>query len=118
MIKRDLSILSDAHKDARGFRPSADTYRHWATLSDADFAKLEDDLFAEVEAEIEREREAHAVAAASFEEHIAGLMSDHSIDRATAIRWDLQAMEAEEAAYGLAYYAYLHGLPTTYFGEA
>ena len=117
MNNADIAFLSDAHKDAYGFRPSGDLYRHWATLTDAEIAKVEDDLIAAVERAIDEEKAAHEAAALHFEAHLAGLMADHGIDRATAIRWDIQAEGAEEdvAGYGLSYYAYLNHLPSTYF---
>lgn len=111
-----LSFISDAHKGAYGFRP-----RDWSRymgMTDDELNKVADYLSEQVALEIEREELAYAESAYRFEQHIATLMSDHNIDRGTAIRWDMDAigMDQEELEfYGMSYYAWRHGLRTTYF---
>lgn len=108
----DISLMSDAHKDAYGFRPSADKLRHWANLPAAEFEAVQDELFAAVEASIAAETGRRNIAVAEFEAHIARMMADHGVNRETAIRWDRQAYGAENDEIG--YYEYLVGLPYDY----
>lgn len=114
------SLFSDAHKDAYGFRPSQYTYQAWYAMSEAELVAERDSLYAAVEASIEEDRRAHQCAATRFEAMLAKSMADHGIDRATAIRWDMDAegiSERDVAAYGMDWYAYHHGLKYGYFGE-
>mgnify|MGYP003349977037 CR=1 FL=1 len=56
------------------------------------------------EREMEEERKAEARAKLRWEAHIAGLMQDNSVDRATALRWDMDAMDVNG---DMGYYIYL-----------
>jgi hypothetical protein len=113
----NIAVLSDAHKDAYGFRPSADTYRLWASLPAAELAVIEDRIYADVIDAIEREHDEQARAIAAFEAEVTRLSAKLGADRATVIRWLIQAEGCEESVqdYGLSYFAYTQGLPTTYF---
>lgn len=97
-----LAMISDRSKDARGFRDRRD----YSALSNEELVEILDGYDAEaviVEREEEaREEEAHLC----WVNHIANLMNDHGIDRATAIRWDQAAMKAED---DFGFYCYLWG---------
>ena len=118
MTTIDFGFLSDTYKDAYGFRPSADTRAHWATLSLAEIAALEAQLCRDVAASIADERAAEARAVTAFEAEVAALVTNQGVDHATAIRWLVQAEGAERdvAGYGMSYFAWLRGLPPSYFG--
>ena len=97
-----LAIYSDIHKDATGSRP-----RDWAAIQLKSNEELLEDIeyFSKVaDEEIERERAAQAEQKKLWEAHIAGIMRDNNVDRATALRWDMDAMDANG---DVGYYIYL-----------
>ena len=97
-----LAIYSDIHKDATGSRP-----RDWAAIQLKSNKELLEDIeyFSKVaDEEIERERAAQAEQKKLWEAHIAGIMRDNNVDRATALRWDMDAMDVNG---DMGYYIYL-----------
>jgi hypothetical protein len=103
----DDNVVSDLHKDARRSRPGADWWARWRAM-DADARQAEwDALCGELDQELARERLAEAAAQARWERHIDQLMAANRIDRATAIRWD---MEAEDCGGDVGYYCYRWGI--------
>ena len=97
-----LAIYSDIHKDATGSRP-----RDWAAIQLKSNEELLEDIeyFSKVaDEEIERERAAQTEQKKLWEAHIAGIMRDNNVDRATALRWDMDAMDVNG---DMGYYIYL-----------
>ena len=97
-----LAIYSDIHKDATGSRP-----RDWAAIQLKSNEELLEDIeyFSKVaDEEIERERAAQAEQKKLWEAHIAGIMRDNNVDRATALRWDMDAMDVNG---DMGYYVFL-----------
>lgn len=100
-----LSFYSDAHKDARGFRPT-----DWETIRSKSTAELRADIehFAE---EMKLEEEIQMREQAEQQElwwkHIEGIMQDNGVDRGTALRWDMEAMDA---LGDIGFYCFLWGL--------
>jgi len=103
----DNDTVSDLHKDAYGSRPGAGWWGRWHAMSDAMKQEEWDHLLAAAEREANEEREAEERARVRWDAHINQMMLDHGIDRATALRWDMQAMGAggDEG-----YYCYLWGI--------
>jgi hypothetical protein len=103
----DESILSDLHKEAYGYRPAAAYYDAWSEM--ADFAKQAewDRLVRLVKEEYERERLMEDLAHERWSAHLAQLMADDGIDYATALRWDMAAMDAADDA---GYYCFKWGI--------
>lgn len=58
----DFELISDLHKDARGFRPSGDWFEHFNSLPTAEKQRVWDDLCDEL-AQEEREMQARQTAA-------------------------------------------------------
>jgi hypothetical protein len=85
-----ISEFSDLHKDAYGFRPSPGQWAAWAEMSEADLDEVEADLYKASAASAEAEAEAEAYAALRFEKYLSKLQADFRIDRATALRWDME----------------------------
>ena len=88
-----LSIYSDVHKDAYGFRP-----RDWATIRSKTEAQLQaeiDEMCKDADAEIAREQEAEKACADELNAYLAKLVADHAISMGTAIRWDMEAYGCE-----------------------
>jgi len=109
----DESILSELHKDARGFRPREGFWQHWNESTMDGKQSIWDGLIRELDEEMERQREAHERAIVAFETRITDTISVGAGDRATAIRWILQAMDLSEhdLRYGGSYVCYELGLP-------
>ena len=107
-----LAMYSDIHKDAVGFRP-----RDWETVSQ----KTNDEIVKDIEyyskladEEIELERKHQAEQRARWTAHIEGIMQDNGVNRATALRWDMDAMGA---VGDVGYYCYLWSLGYELEGE-
>lgn len=107
--------FSDMHKDAYGFRPSVDTCARWRAMSEVELDAEEARLQRIVEAEIEREKEQHAAAAVRFEQVVAETIATGAHDRAMAIRWLVEAHDAEQ---DIGYFEYQMGLEYGYVARA
>lgn len=99
----DNDIVSDLHKSAHGCRPTGTWWFQWKAMTDDEKQEEWDYLLAVAERETEEERQALI----RWDSHITQLMVDNNIDRATAIRWDMNAMDANKDA---GYYCYLWGV--------
>lgn len=89
----DESIVSDLHKDAYGFRPSATWWAQWKVMSNDDKQVEWEHLCKVLDEETALHAEQETAAEANWQRHIDTMMNTHNIDRATAIRWDMEAME-------------------------
>lgn len=99
----------DMYKDAYGVRPRGIDTSTW-TLED--FRK-EFTLLGEIIDREERERIAsEAEAVKKFEQHVTNTICMGARDRETALRW---IMDASEANGDWEYFCYLNGLPYGYF---
>jgi hypothetical protein len=103
----DESILSDLHKDAYGSRPWQSYYDAWNEMGDSEKQAEWDRLVKLVEEECERERRMEDLAHERWSAHLVQLMADNGIDYATALRWDMAAMDAPDDA---SYYCYRWGI--------
>lgn len=112
-------LISDLHKDARGFRPSADFMAHFKALAHDAQQAIWDGLCAELEITMADERAAKERAAAAFEARVTATIDAGARDRATAIRWIIDAEgQAEDVAYyGMGSLCYHLGLAYDYFNE-
>lgn len=103
-----ISILSDMSKDAYGFRMRKD----YSSYTETDLREEMEFLQIQVNAQIEIDRANEEDAIARFESFIAKMMTDYGIDRATAVRWDMQAEDYEP--WEIERYVWSKGLPYTY----
>lgn len=107
----DETILSDLHKDAHGFRPRESFWERWNRSTPSEKQVIWDGLLADLDAEMERERRAKNLAHAAWEADIQRLISVGAGDRATAIRWDMAAVDAYNGHVpDVGYYCYLRGI--------
>jgi hypothetical protein len=110
-LEQAQCTYSDFHKDAYGFRPRHVDTSNW-TLEDFD---REFAVFARVcEENRIQEEAAEAEATAKFEQHVTNTMCMGAKDRATALRW---IMDASQADGDWEYFCFLNGLPYGYFKE-
>jgi hypothetical protein len=90
-----FELISDLHKDARGFRPSAEWMRVFNGKSDVEKEATWEALCNEL-AENEAENELREIAAVdAYNARINGMVADYGISRETAMRWDLDAFEVD-----------------------
>lgn len=83
-----LSFISDAHKDAFGFRPRGMGYNE---MSIAELEAEAEYLCKEVENTVERERAAEERARESWEASVAKMIELGAASRLDAVRWLLDA---------------------------
>ena len=109
----DSNIVSDLHKDARGYRPREYFWAEWNNSNDFDRQAIWDGLLCELAAETARQKDAYARAEIEFHQRIQGAMLLGAEDEHTAIRWILEAEQFAEndMAYGSDYVAWHFGLP-------
>ena len=99
-----VSYISDAHKDAHGFRP-----RHfdYDSMSMDELKALADRISDEVVESIKLEEAREAEAYKSWKEHLGSLMDMGASNIKQALQWDL---DAEDVNGDLGYYCYLKGI--------
>ena len=117
MYTFDEQIVSDLHKDARGYRPTEYFWEEWSQCGDDTRQAMWDNLLEELAAETARQKDAYARAEIEFHQRVQGMMLIGAKDELTAIRWILEAeaLSKFDLAYGSDYVAFHFGLP--YKGE-
>lgn len=90
-----FELISDLHKDARGFRPSAGWMSYFDGLSDVAKEETWESLCDELDQRERQEAIDELNAQRVYENRISGMMSDYSISRATAMRWDAEAFDVD-----------------------
>lgn len=117
MYTFDEQIVSDLHKDARGYRPTEYFWEEWSQCGDDTRQAMWDTLLEELAAETARQLDAYARAEIAFHQRVQGTMVAGAKDELTAIRWILEAEQLSkfDLAYGSDYVAWHFGLP--YKGE-
>ena len=107
-----LAIYSDMHKDAYGFRP-----RHLFTEMSTEELVSDMEYFGKlIDANLAQEAIAEKAAIDALEARLASYMEMGAPDRATAMRWELEASGdaltlQSGAKYDVGYYCYCMGLP-------
>lgn len=104
-----LGIISDLHKDVFGFRPSFEQYNNW---SYRELVEVRDNLQMDVIDAIENEKKQQEYSVSRFEKMVEEAMELGASDRATAIRWVLQAEDV--LTEDIEYAEYHFGLPYGY----
>jgi hypothetical protein len=108
----DESIVSDLHKDARGFRPSCMWWKTWEESSAEEKQVIWDDICAELEEEINREKRMQENALANMKKRIADTIALGASDEVSALKWIIEAegFDASDLMYGVSYFCYHFGL--------
>lgn len=112
MYTFDENIVSDLHKDARGFRPSVAWMHAWETSTDEEKQGIWDALSEELSETLDRERLAEARAYAMLLDRILETMKLGADDQKTALKWIMEAEEFDDydLQYGASYFCYHFGL--------
>jgi hypothetical protein len=108
----DAQIVSDLHKDARGFRPSEYFWEEWDQCGDDNRQAMWDGLLRELEDTMAEDRRREAQALEDFAQLIINNINLGAGSVETAIRWILEAEEFSQfdLAYGADYVAFRFGL--------
>jgi hypothetical protein len=109
----DEKIVSDLHKDARGYRPSSYWLEDWHSSCDEIKQTIWDNLIAELNAEMERQRHADSMAIIEFHQRVQGLMVTGAKDEIQALKWIIQGewFDKFDLMYGADYFCFNLGLP-------
>lgn len=89
----DENIVSDLHKDARGYRPGQGWWDHWSYADDELKQFIWDSLCVELDESIAREKQIEQEAIADFEQEVQKYINLGAGDRTTALRWMTQTEE-------------------------
>ena len=84
-------ILSDLHKDARGYRPREGFWADWNDASEDERQSIWDGLLAEMDRTIEEEHRATSRNLKQFRANLRKVMDSQGVDWKTAMRWLMQA---------------------------
>lgn len=108
----DENIVSDLHKDARGYRPRESFWAEWNDSSDFDRQAIWDSLCKELSAELDRERQAEARAALALTERLEQMYELGAKSEVQALQWIMEAEEFNsiDLQYGSSYFCYHFGL--------
>jgi hypothetical protein len=118
-MARGYELLSDLYKDASGSRPTAGYMAWFEDLSAAEKEREWESLCRRVDESIVEERDYHAARLVAFTAHIQSLMAQFSIDMHTALRWDMEANDADvlgalevhgDASQEIEHYLYCQGI--------
>jgi hypothetical protein len=112
MYTFDENIVSDLHKDARGYRPTEVFWAYWNNYSDAEKQQEWDLLLRELSDEMDRERKDEARAALALTARLAQMYDLGAKTEAQALKWIMEAEEFDDfdLQYGASYFCYHFGL--------
>jgi len=108
-----VSYISDAHKDAYGFRPRG---YDWDTMTMDELNQWADELSEEVAREIEREEARNAEAVAEFKSLVQSTIEMGAGDEETALRWLTQSEEFYHSQ-DVEHWVYNQGILFTDYGR-
>lgn len=108
----DAQIVSDLHKDARGYRPDAYFWEEWNQCGDDTRQAMWDNLLVELEQEIARLKAAEAKALEDFRAQIKSMRKLGAETERQAIKWIFhsQKLDRYDLQYGADYVAWNLGL--------
>ena len=108
----DSNIVSDLHKDARGFRPTEYFWEEWTQAPDQFKQKIWDCLIQELNETMAVERAAQEKALEEFRAQIKAMRKLGAETTRQAIKWIFHAegMDRYDLQYGADYVAYHFGM--------
>ena len=112
MYTFDSNIVSDLHKDARGFRPSEYFWEEWDQCGDDNRQAMWDSLCRELEETMAEDARREAQALADFKAQIKEMRKLGAETDRQAIKWIFHAekMDRYDLQYGADYVAFHFGL--------
>jgi hypothetical protein len=112
MYTFDSNIVSDLHKDARGFRPTEYFWEEWDQCGDDNRQAMWDSLCRELEETMAEDARREAEALENFRAQIKNMKKLGAETTRQAIKWIFHAekMDRYDLAYGADYVAYHFGM--------
>ena len=112
MYTFDEQIVSDLHKDARGFRPTQYWWDQWSLCTSDQKQTMWDSLCRELEETMAAERAAEARAALALTERLEQMYDLGAKSEVQALQWIMEAEEFDDfdLRYGPSYFCYHFGL--------
>jgi hypothetical protein len=112
MYTFDENIVSDLHKDARGYRPTEYFWEEWTQCGDDTRQAMWDNLCRELEETMDCERKAEARAALALCERLEQMYALGAKTEVQALKWIMEAEEFDDSdlRYGASYFCYHFGL--------
>ena len=105
-----IGYISDAHKDAYGFRPHGQYNFNEMTLGELEY--IADELSNAVNDTIEREAVEQRLSITEFEQRLTDLLSCGAKDRKAALKWLWDVEDDESMTNG--YFEFINNLPYGY----
>lgn len=104
----DENIVSDLHKDARGFRPTQYWWDQWSLCTDTQKQTMWDGLCVELDEEMDRERVEKARAMLAVTERLEQMYKLGAKSEVQALQWIMKAEEFSDydLQYGADYFCY------------
>lgn len=109
-------IISDLHKDVRGYRPTASWWQMWNALGKAEKQNVWDALCNELETKIKHEKIAEEKAVAEFKERIEQAQVWGARDYFDALRW-ITGCETFYHIQDVEHFVWEQGILFTDFGK-
>lgn len=109
-------IISDLHKDARGYRPTQDFWEGWATLSEEGQKEIFDMLCEELKINEQAERELEQKCVEKFEARVADVIKLGAGNRSTALRW-ITSQEKFYHSQSVEHFVWEQGILFTNYGK-
>ena len=108
----DKHIVSDLHKDARGYRPTQYWWAQWIQCNDAQKQIMWDSLYDEFEQAVAIEQRQQARAALALTERLQKMYELGAKSEVQALKWIIEAEEFDDCdlQYGADYFCYHFGL--------
>lgn len=112
MYTFDESIVSDLHKDARGYRPRETFWTIWEDSKNDQKQEIWNELVLELEESNRQEALREEAAVTAFAKRISDAIALGAKNEETAIRWVLEGenFDLNDYQYGADYAAYHFGL--------
>jgi len=114
MFTYDDNLFSDYHKEALGFRPSAETYAKWSVMTPESKQSLWDHLCKVADYRMNEEKRREEEAIVSHEATIKEYMRMFELSCEDALRWDMESYPELRCDNDEGFYNYLKGLPYWY----
>ena len=94
-------LLSDLHKDARGYRPREGFWSIWDAASEDKRQEIWDGLLVEMDRSVEEERYAEGRNLEKFRAVLRTVTTSQRVDWRTALRWLMQADNEQDLEHFL-----------------
>lgn len=111
MYTFDDNIISDLHKDARGFRPCEYFWEEWTQVGDEGRQRIWDNLLVELEESMAQQKADEAAALVEFRKIVAAQMTLCNVDWKTALEFLADAEDCDvDCEQGFDYFLWGYGI--------